>query len=118
MKKKLLLGLGFLILLILAFNFSSCEQSEGVKYGTLQKISHKKYPCEYYVAEFSFEGGKAVANADGKSSTFSNTQVVSITKECADTLEQYIGDKVLFDYKDRGGIRCEESKILTMIKRK
>ena len=118
MKKRLILGLMFLGIFISAINFTGCNTSEGAKFGTLQKISHKTFPCEYYVAEFSFEGGVAVQNSDGKGSTYSNTQSVEITAGAVDSLQHYLGDKVIFDYKDRGAVLCGETKLLTMIKRK
>lgn len=109
--KKLLITI-----LVLGFGLVSCETSEGIKYGTLQKVSHKKFPCSYYVAEFAYEGGRV--ESSGESSSHSNTQEVEITKEAYDTLQLYLGDKVIFDYEDKGMVVCGEGKKLTMIKRK
>jgi len=113
-------GLVILIILMIAAiviaSQSGCQTSEGIKYGTLQKVSHKTFPCSYYVAEFAFEGGRV--ESSGESSSHSNTQTVEIDKAAYDTLQSYLGDKVLFDYKDRGISMCGEDKILTMIKRK
>lgn len=95
---------------------TSCETSEGLKYGTLQKVSHKKFPCDYYVAEFAYDGGR-VETSD-KGSSHSNTQEVGITKEAYDTLQQYIGDKVIFDYTSNGIVVCGAEKQLTTLKRK
>lgn len=103
-------------ILTLAIGLASCETSEGIKYGILQKVSHKTFPCSYYVAEFAFEGGRV--NGNGNSSSHSNTQSVEITKEAFDTLTPYLGEKVLFDYTDKGMSFCGEDKKLTMIKRK
>lgn len=95
---------------------NGCSKSEGLKYGTLQKVSHKKFPCSYYVAEFAFEGGRVESTEN--SSSHSNSQEVGITKEAYDTLQNYLGDKVIFDYEDKGFVVCGESKQLTLIKRK
>lgn len=94
----------------------SCESSEGLKYGTLQKLSIKKFPCTNYVAEFAYEGGRITSN--DKSSANSNTQEIGITKEAYDTLQSYLGDKVIFDYIDKTIVVCGQSKQLTTIKRK
>lgn len=91
--------------------------SEGKKYGTLQKLSTKHWPCEYHVAEFAFEGGKAV-ELDDKTASFGNTQVIEVDQAAFDTLDSYMGDKVIFEYKDKGYEGCGEAKILTSIKRK
>ena len=110
-----LIGLLF-IGIVVASTIQWCETSEGIKYGILQKVSHKTFPCSYYVAEFAFEGGRV--ESSGESSSHSNTQSVEITKEAFDTLTPYLGDKVLFDYADKGVSFCGENKKLTMIKRK
>lgn len=119
LSKKQFNNLGRLVLAILAIILilflSGCETSEGTKYGTLQKLSHKTFPCGYYIAEFAFEGGK-VEGTDSKA--YSNTQLVEVDKIAYDSLQAYIGDKVLFDYKDVGFAACGESKKLTFIKRK
>lgn len=93
-----------------------CDRSEGMKYGTLQKLSEKKFPCSYYVAEFAYEGGRIESTEN--SSSHSNTQEIAITKEAYDSLQNYLGDKVIFDYSDKGMVLCGESKKLTMIRRK
>src|SRR5688572_8492168 len=93
-----------------------CERSEGLKYGTLQKISHKTSPCDYYVAEFSYEGGRV--EGDDKAKAYSNTQEVEIDKIAFDSLQSYLGEKVIFDYEDKGLTFCGEGKKLTMIRRK
>jgi hypothetical protein len=94
---------------------TSCEQSEGLKYGTLQKVSHKKFPIEYYAAEFAYDGGRTVST--DKSSSYQNTQEIAIDAAAYDTLQQYVGDKVVFDYKDLGynGFG-KPSKVLTVLK--
>lgn len=115
--KKLIIALLIIIgVSLLTAVLPSCETSEGLKYGTLQKVSHKTFPCEYYVAEFAYEGGRI--SGDEGSKSHSNTQQVEITKAAYDSLQNYIGDKVIFDYKDKGTAFCGESKKLTSIKRK
>lgn len=106
----------YIIIMAIAIFLYGCEQSEGLKYGILQKVSHKTFPCNYYVAEFAYEGGRAVSKGDDAAQQ--NTQSVEITKEAYDTLQSYMGDKVIFDYKDIGVHFCGEGKKLTMIKRK
>ncbi len=115
MKNIIIYILIFLWLLTAVFLFS-CNTSEGLKYGTLQKVSHKTFPCDYYVAEFAYEGGRV--KGDDISKAYSNTQEVAISKSAYDTLQSYMGDKVIFDYKDEGLSVCEPSKKLTFIKRK
>lgn len=105
-----------LLLIAIPVIFTQCETSEGLKFGTLQKVSHKKFPCDYYVAEFAFEGGRVEGSDDSKS--HSNTQSIEVTKEAYDTLQLYLGDKVIFDYKDVGVVACGISKKLTSLKRK
>jgi hypothetical protein len=95
---------------------SGMNTSEGVKYGTVQKVSHKSFPCSYYIIEIAYEGGRV--QASDKSVSFANTQVIGIDKTAYDTLQNYLGDKVIFDYKDKGFVVCGESKKLTMIRRK
>lgn len=95
--------------------FSSCETSEGLKSATLQKVSHKTFPCNYYVAEFAFEGGRT--KSDGKSSAYENVQEVQIDKTAYDSLQTYVGDKVVFDYEDVGlVVMCGNSKKLTSLR--
>lgn len=101
----------FILLAMLAF--ASCETSDGVKYGTLQKISHKNFPCTYYEAEIAFEGGRSVAS--DKSTAFENTQRFEISQAAYDTLQSHVGDKVVFSYKDVGFVACGESKQLVTI---
>lgn len=93
----------------------SCQTSEGLKYGVLQKVSHKTFPCSYYAAEFAFEGGRMVS--DGKSSSYQNTQEVKITNSQYDSLQQFVGQKMVFDYKDDGFAVCGSSKILTLYRK-
>lgn len=110
MKLRLLITIATIPIAI-ACLCSGCETSEGLKYGTLQKVSHKTFPCNYYVAEFAFEGGKSTGSSDSKA--FENTQLVEIDKACYDTLQSHLGDKCVFDYKDKGFAACGESKKLT-----
>lgn len=102
--------------------YSSCqiEVSEGLKFGTLQKVSHKQIPCEYFVAEFAYEGGVMETSGTGKNetSTHVNTQEVEITKTAYDSLQMYLGDKVIFEYEDGGISACGRGKKLKSIKRK
>lgn len=93
----------------------SCNQSEGVKLGTLQKVSHKSFPCNFYVAEFAFEGGRAVSSSNGKSSSYQNTQEVKIDKAAFDSLGNYVGFPFRFEYKDDGFEICGTSKELTSL---
>lgn len=106
--KKIVLSLSVLILL------TSCEQSEGLKFGTVQKVSHKTFPCNYYEIQVSYEGGKAVSS--GESSSFENTQDIQIDAAAYDTLQNYVGERVVFDYTDNGIQFCAPSKILTSIR--
>lgn len=111
----------FILVIALTALLTSCNLengvSEGKKYGTLQKLSTKHWPCEYHVAEFAFEGGKAIEGSkDGIA--FGNTQVIELDQAAFDTLDSYMGDKVIFEYKDKGYEGCGEAKILTSIKRK
>jgi len=89
---------------------SACETSEGIKAGTLQKVSHKTFPCSYYVAEFAFEGGRASGSNDSKA--YANTQEVEITKEAFDSLQNLVGSRVRFSYKDEGFKACAPNKKL------
>lgn len=99
--------------------YSSCqiEVSEGIKFGTLQKVSHKQIPCPYYIAEFAYEGGVSQTDANG-GTTHVNTQEVEITKTAYDSLQMYLGDKVIFEYEDGGISACGRGKKLKSIKRK
>jgi hypothetical protein len=110
------LTLLLIITTIVVATIIGCETSEGVKYGTVQKVSHKKFPCSYYVIEIAYEGGR-VETSD-KGSSHSNTQEIAIEQGAYDSLQNYLGDKVIFDYSDKGFVMCGESKKLTMIKRK
>lgn len=103
-----------ILIIIICKMCSSCNTSEGLKYGTLQKVSHKTFPCDYYVAEFSFEGGRVTGSDDSRA--YSNTQEIAINKLAFDSLQTHLGDKVVFDYKDEGLSVCEPSKKLTSIK--
>lgn len=102
------------LLVISAIIFCSCEQSEGAKFGLLQKVSHKTFPCDYYEIQVAYEGGKMVGAADKAS--YENSQDIKIDKSAFDTLQQYIGDHVVFDYNDNGMAMCGSSKNLTSIK--
>jgi hypothetical protein len=104
----------FLLLAASVLAFVSCETSEGLKYGTLQKISHKTFPCDYYVAEFAYDGGRQVAH--GESSSYQNSQEVGISAEAYDSLQKYVGKRVVFDYSDGGVGLCKPSKVLTSIR--
>lgn len=94
--------------------FYSCEQSEGAKFGLLQKVSHKTFPCDYYEIQVAYEGGKMVGAADKAS--YENSQDIKIDEAAFDSLQQYIGDHVVFDYNDNGMAICGSSKNLTSIK--
>lgn len=116
-----IMAISFAIFLAISL-LSSCkmEVSEGMKYGTLQKVSHKQIPCEYFVAEFAYEGGVMETSGTGKdaTSTHVNTQEVEITKTAYDSLQLYLGDKVIFEYEDGGISACGRGKKLKSIKRK
>jgi hypothetical protein len=114
MRKALLLGIA-----IIAVSLTSCivDVSEGAKFGTLQKLSTKHWPCQYYVAEFAYEGGR-VTKSTTDDGTFANTQQVELDKAAFDSLQDWIGDKVIFEYKDKGYEGCGESKYLTSIRHK
>jgi len=115
--RKINFAIFLIIITIIVFAvMNGYNKSEGLKYGTLQKVSHKSFPCSYYVAEFAFEGGKVESTQNSSSHT--NSQEIGITKEAYDSLQNYLGDKVIFDYKDQGFKMCGESKQLTFIKRK
>jgi hypothetical protein len=103
-----------IVLLIISVSILSCETSEGLKFGTLQKVSHKTFPCDYYEISVAFEGGKVVSNGDH--SSFENTQDIKIDQAAYDTLSQYVGEKVVFDYTDGGFAVCGSSKQLTSIR--
>jgi hypothetical protein len=108
--KQLTIMLGFFTL----GYFSACETSEGLKFGLLQKVSHKTFPCDYYEISVAYEGGKMVGAGD--KSAYENTQDIKIDKPAFDSLQQYVGEKVVFDYKDHGAAVCGSSKSLTSIK--
>ena len=103
-----------LIIIGLIIWFKSCDKSEGIKSGILQKVSHKTFPCDHYVAEFAFEGGKV--KHSNESSAYENTQEVDLSQEAYDTLQNYVGYRVAFDYKDRGWVACRNSKLLTSLR--
>lgn len=107
MKKVSLVILSVVIL-------ASCEQSEGAKFGLLQKVSHKSFPCDYYEIQVAYEGGKMVGAADKAS--YENSQDIKIDKAAFDSLQKYIGDKVVFEYDDQGAALCGSSKVLTSIR--
>lgn len=102
------------LFVISAIILCSCERSEGAKFGLLQKVSHKTFPCDYYEILVAYEGGKMVGAADKAS--YENSQDIKIDKAAFDTLQQYIGDHVVFDYNDNGMAMCGSSKNLTSIK--
>lgn len=105
-----------LSIFLFAVALFSCEQSEGLKFGLLQKVSHKTFPCDYYEIQVAFEGGKMKSSMDGKSSSYENSQDIKITKAAFDTLQQYMGEHVVFDYDDDGFAMCGSSKVLKSIK--
>jgi len=107
-----------IIISILILLFVSCEQSDGTKFGLLQKVSHKTFPCDYYEIQIAFEGGVVQTNSKGENSGYSNVQDFKISKEMADTLSSHIGDKVVVKYKDGGYAVCGESKEITSIRLK
>ena len=111
MRKISLVLLSFAVLA-----FTGCETSEGLKYGVLQKVSHKTFPCNYYAAEFAFQGGRMVGSSDSKA--YENTQSVQITEQQYTELQSMVGKEVVFDYKDRGIAVCGEGKLLTTIRLK
>lgn len=80
----------------------SCDQSEGVKSGVLQKVPHKKFPASYYEVEIAYQGGRVVGQTDERSGSYSNTQSFKITKECYDTIQKWTGYIVVFEYNDDG----------------
>ena len=104
----------YLVSVICLIAIVSCENSEGVKFGLLQKVSHKTFPCDYYEIQVAFEGGKMVGT--DKNSSFENTQDIKIDKPAFDSLQKYVGDKIIFDYKDDGVAMCGSSKYLTSLK--
>lgn len=110
MKKLLLISTCAII-----FAGIGCEHSEGTKFGLLQKVSHKTSPCKYWEIQVAYTGGAATTSSSGDAS-FSNTQNFAIDSACADTLSMHVGDHIVFEYKDRGVMFCEESKIITSLK--
>lgn len=103
----------FILLSISLLVATSCEKSEGTKAGFLQKASHKKFPCPYYVIEIAYEGGRAISTGEN-SSSYSNSQEFSVTHEQYDSLKKHVGEPIVFEYHDVGFKFCGESKeILT-----
>lgn len=102
------------IIILSVFIFASCETSEGAKFGLLQKVSHKTFPCDYYEIQVAYEGGKMVGAADKAS--YENSQDIKVDKAAFDTLQKYIGDHVVFDYSDGGVAMCGSSKSLSSIR--
>lgn len=96
-----------IIALCAIVSLASC--SEGQKSGILQKVSHKTI-CDYWVMEVAYEGGRMVS--DGKSGSYENTQSVEVTKEQADALSSYLGQRIVFSYHDVAFAVCGESKKL------
>jgi uncharacterized lipoprotein YehR (DUF1307 family) len=103
----------FLLALVAIVTLTGCSTSEGRKFGLLQKVSHKTLPCNYYVAEFAFEGGRKVGSGDDAS--YQNTQEVEITSAQYDSLQNIVGDRVVFEYNDQGVTFCGNRKKLTYI---
>lgn len=103
MKKLSFLVIFAALALTMALGISSCEQSEGEKFGTLQKVSHKTpWTCsDWYECQIAYEGG--VANEKGG---FSNTQEFEITKAQYDSMKVHVGDKIVFEYHDVGYVMC------------
>lgn len=117
--KKVTFRFSLLMIIVgisLAFLAGGCDKSSGLKFGTLQKVSHKQFPCNYYVAEFSFDGGRVISSDNG--SSYVNTQEVEITSQQYIELQRLIGEKVIFDYEDKGIALCGESKKLKLIRKK
>lgn len=103
MKQLMLVGLVFMAV---------AGTSEGRKYGTLQKASHKTF-CDVYVIEVAYEGGRVTGSDNSRA--YENTQEITVSKEAYDTLQNHLGEKVIFDYKDRAINLCGPSKILTYL---
>lgn len=116
MKKKL-----FTLLLISSI-FSSCgniqdlDNSNGTKCGTLQKISHKRFPFEYYSCQIGFQSGVSVAH--GESLSYTASQDFTISKEIYDSMRSHVGEVVVFEYEDRMISPTQENKLITSIKLK
>jgi len=103
-----------LVLITAAIFIASCESSEGLKFGLLQKVSHKTFPCDYYEIQVAYEGGKMVGA--GEKASYENSQDIKVDKVAFDSLQKYVGEKVVFDYKDDGIEMCGSSKSLKSIK--
>ena len=103
-----------LVAFIASLTLVSCETSTGLKFGRLQKVSHKTFPVEYYEIQVAFEGGKTITS--NKSSSFENTQDIKIDKAAYDTLALYVGENVVFDYTDEGFSWAGSSKKLSSIR--
>ena len=121
MRKLKTISSAIIVIVIIAafpiiFLNGGCEQSEGRKYGVLQKVSHQKFPCSYYKIEVAFEGGR-VETTDGEhsSSAYSNTQEIQVNKEAYDSLQRLLGEKIIFEYNDKGFTLCGPSKELKFI---
>lgn len=104
----------YLSLALICIALFSCETSDGSKYGILQKVSHKSFPCNYYEIQVAFEGGKMVGAGD--KAAFENTQDIKIDNAAFDSLQKYIGDYVIFEYNDDGFAVCGSSKSLKSIR--
>lgn len=106
----------FLLTALFRCGDGTYKKSGGTKYGLLQKVSHKTTTCDYYVMEVAFEGGRAVGQGDG--SVYENSQSFEITKAAYDTLAEYVGDHVSFQYEDRPYASCGEDKFMIKLKKK
>ena len=93
---------------------ASCEQSEGSKYGLLQKVSHKTSPCDYYELEVAYAGG--VNTGTSEDPAFANTQKFQIDKAAYDTLIEYQGEQVIVSYIDNGFQACGSSKWVSSVR--
>ena len=96
------------VIAILFALMMSCN-SDGSKWGTLQKLSHKPI-TGIYVAELAYQGGKAVTS--GKNSTYENTQEFEITKEQFEEMGKLLGKQVTITYRDRGVVLVGPSKVI------
>lgn len=94
----------------------SCETSEGVKAGILQKVSHKTFPCEHYEIQIGYAAG--VSTGVGDKASYSAAQDIKIDQAAYDSLQMYVGENVIFEYNDDGVALCGPSKTLTYIRLK
>ncbi len=103
-----------LLLILMTLFIISCDTSDGKKFGVLQKVSHKKFPCNYHVCEIAYQGGRVSHGENG--SAYLNSQEIEISATCADTLSNYVGETVVFDYENRSFTICAPKPWLTEIK--